>query len=112
MSADSDAGATINDFVSLRPDQLVGRYRIVSVLGQGSFGITYRAIDGELGREVAIKEYLPAALAVRQDGTTVAPRSGSAAADFAWGRDRFIAEGRTLAAFHRLPGVVQVHDFL
>ena len=70
------------------------------------------AIDGELGREVAIKEYLPAALAVRQDGTTVAPRSGSAAADFAWGRDRFIAEGRTLAAFHRLPGVVQVHDFL
>jgi serine/threonine protein kinase/peptidoglycan hydrolase-like protein with peptidoglycan-binding domain len=112
VSADSDAGATINDFVSLRPDQLVGRYRIVSVLGQGSFGITYRAIDGELGREVAVKEYLPAALAVRQDGTTVAPRSGSAAADFAWGRDRFIAEGRTLAAFHRLPGVVQVHDFL
>ena len=112
MSADSDAGATINDFVSLRPDQLVGRYRIVSVLGQGSFGITYRAIDSELGREVAIKEYLPAALAVRQDGTTVAPRSGNAAADFAWGRDRFIAEGRTLAAFHRLPGVVQVHDFL
>ncbi|SEP43724.1 Putative peptidoglycan binding domain-containing protein [Rhodospirillales bacterium URHD0017] len=112
MSADSDAGATSNDFVSLRPDQLVGRYRIVSVLGQGSFGITYRAIDSELGREVAIKEYLPAALAVRQDGTTVAPRSGSAAADFAWGRDRFIAEGRTLAAFHRLPGVVQVHDFL
>jgi serine/threonine protein kinase/peptidoglycan hydrolase-like protein with peptidoglycan-binding domain len=102
----------MNDFVSLRPDQLVGRYRIVSVLGQGSFGITYRAIDGELGREVAIKEYLPAALAIRQDGTTVAPRSGSAAADFAWGRDRFIAEGRTLAAFHRLPGVVQVHDFL
>ena len=112
MSADSDAGATINDFVSLRPDQLVGRYRIVSVLGQGSFGITYRAVDSELGREVAIKEYLPAALAVRQDGTTVVPRSGSAAADFAWGRDRFIAEGRTLAAFHRVPGVVQVHDFL
>jgi serine/threonine protein kinase len=42
----------------------------------------------------------------------VAPRSGSAAADFAWGRDRFIAEGRTLAAFHRVPGVVRVHDFL
>ncbi len=112
MSADSDAGAPSDDFVSLRPDQLVGRYRIGSVLGQGSFGITYRAIDTELGREVAIKEYLPAALAVRQDGTTVAPRSGSAAADFAWGRDRFIVEGRTLAAFHRVPGIVQVHDFL
>ena len=100
------------DFVSLRPDQRVGRYRIVSVLGQGSFGITYRAVDTDLGRDVAIKEYLPAALAIRQDGTTVLPRSGSAAADFAWGRDRFIAEGRTLASFHRVPGVVQVHDFL
>ncbi|WP_147155211.1 protein kinase domain-containing protein [Reyranella soli] len=101
-----------DDFVSLRPDQRVGRYRIVSVLGQGSFGITYRALDTDLGREVAIKEYLPAALAIRQDGTTVVPRSGSAAPDFAWGRDRFIAEGRTLASFHRVPGVVQVHDFL
>jgi serine/threonine protein kinase len=56
VSADSDAGATINDFVSLRPDQLVGRYRIVSVLGQGSFGITYRAIDSELGREVVVPQ--------------------------------------------------------
>ena len=111
-SGDSNTGAASDDFVSLRPDQRVGRYRIVAVLGQGSFGITYRAVDTDLGRDVAIKEYLPAALAVRQDGTTVAPRSGSAAADFAWGRDRFIAEGRTLASFHRVPGVVQVHDFL
>ncbi|WP_422003414.1 protein kinase domain-containing protein [Reyranella sp.] len=107
MSGDSGT-----DFVSLQPDRMIGRYRVVAVLGQGSFGITYRAVDSELGREVAIKEYLPAALAVRQDGTTVVPRSGSAAADFAWGRDRFIAEGRTLASFHRVPGVVQVHDFL
>ena len=61
---------------------------------------------------MAIKEYLPAALAIRQDGTTVVPRSTSAAEDFAWGRDRFIAEGRTLAALHRVPGIVLVHDFL
>jgi serine/threonine protein kinase/peptidoglycan hydrolase-like protein with peptidoglycan-binding domain len=105
------AGAD-SDFVTLRPGRVVGRYRIVSVLGQGGFGITYRAMDSELGREVAIKEYLPAALAIRQDGTTVLPRSTSAAEDFAWGRDRFIAEGRTLAALHRVPGIVLVHDFI
>jgi serine/threonine protein kinase/peptidoglycan hydrolase-like protein with peptidoglycan-binding domain len=112
MAEDPSTGDPETDFVTLRPGQVVGRYRIVSVLGQGGFGITYRAQDSELGREVAIKEYLPAALAVRQDGTTVVPRSTSAAEDFAWGRDRFVAEGRTLAALHRVPGIVLVHDFL
>jgi serine/threonine protein kinase len=112
MAEDPSNSDPVCDFVTLRPGQVVGRYRIVSVLGQGGFGITYRALDSELGREVAIKEYLPAALAVRQDGTTVVPRSRSAAEDFAWGRDRFIAEGRTLAALHRVPGIVLVHDFL
>ena len=111
-ASDTGSAGADSDFVTLRPGQVVGRYRIVSVLGQGGFGITYRAMDSELGREVAIKEYLPAALAIRQDGTTVLPRSTSAAEDFAWGRDRFIAEGRTLAALHRVPGIVLVHDFL
>ena len=83
MAEDTSNSDPVSDFVTLRPGQVVGRYRIVSVLGQGGFGITYRALDSELGREVAIKEYLPAALAVRQDGTTVVPRSKSAAEDFA-----------------------------
>jgi serine/threonine protein kinase len=111
-ASDTGSAGADSNFVTLRPGQVVGRYHIVSVLGQGGFGITYRARDSELGREVAIKEYLPAALAIRQDGTTVLPRSTSAAEDFAWGRDRFIAEGRTLAALHRVPGIVLVHDFL
>jgi len=111
-SGGSGAAGADSDYVTLRPGHVVGRYRIVSVLGQGGFGITYRASDSELGREVAIKEYLPAALAIRQDGVTVLPRSRNAADDFAWGRDRFVAEGRTLAALHRAPGIVRVHDFL
>lgn len=100
------------DFVTLQPGQTIGRYRVVAVLGQGGFGITYRAVDTELGREVAIKEYLPTALAVRKDGVTVVPRSRSAAEDLAWGLERFVSEGRTLAALHRAPGIVKVHDYL
>src|SRR4029453_14652399 len=75
-------------------------------------GTTHAPRDGHLGREVAIKEYLPLALAVRQDGTTVLPRSAAAAEDFAWGRDRFVAEGRTLASLQNAPGIVRVFDFL
>ena len=36
------------------------------VLGQGGFGVTYLAHDFNLNHEVAIKEYLPIGIAVRE----------------------------------------------
>lgn len=95
----------------LRPGSLVGRYEILAILGRGSFGVTYRARDAELGRDVAIKEYLPAGLAVREGGT-VLPNSTKVTDDFIWGRDRFITEGKTLATLNRAPAIVRVFDFL
>src|SRR4029077_17253862 len=100
------------DFVALQPGQMIGRYEIVAILGQGGFGITYRARDAQLDREVAIKEYLPSALAVRVNGVTVLPRTTKLADDFTWGRERFVEEGRTLATLQRAPAIVRVFDFL
>lgn len=100
------------DFISLPIGAVVGRYTITAVLGQGAFGITYQARDDQLDRNVAIKEYLPAAFAARHNGLSVLPNSTKSADDFAWGRQRFVDEGRTLASFQQAAGIVHVYDFL
>jgi len=43
---------------------------------------------------------------------SVLPRSTAAAEDFTWGRERFVAEGRTLASLQDASAIVRVFDFL
>jgi hypothetical protein len=66
----SVASSTQVDYLALAPGRRVGRYEILGTLGQGGFGVTYRARDTQLDRDVALKEYPPVALAVRQDDAT------------------------------------------
>ncbi|GEM_PF-1804275 len=86
-------------------------YQIQGVLGDGGFGITYLAKDTQLDALVALKEYLPNELAVRQtDDYTVQPKSQTDADDFAWGLERFVKEAQTLAQFKH-PNIVRVLHF-
>lgn len=83
-------------------------YVLERVLGQGGFGITYLARDTNLGRQVAIKEYLPGEVAQRRPDGTVRPRSETQAERYRWGLERFVGEAQILAQFDH-PNIVRVH---
>jgi len=82
-------------------------YRIDQVLGAGGFGITYRARDTNLDKDVAIKEYLPGELAMRAPDGNVVAQATSHEAGYKWGLERFLLEARTLAKFSH-PNIVRV----
>ena len=84
-------------------------YRVESVLGQGAFGITYLAHDVNLDRQVAIKEYLPAQFAVRNNDRSVSPTTDEYKEDFEWGLKRFISEAKILTKFEH-PNLVKVFN--
>ncbi len=82
-------------------------YRIEQILGAGGFGITYRARDVNLDKDVAIKEYLPGELAMRSSDGRVLPQATQHEEGYKWGLERFLLEARTLAKFSH-PNIVRV----
>jgi formylglycine-generating enzyme required for sulfatase activity len=82
-------------------------YRILSVLGHGGFGITYLAQDTKLNLRVAIKEYFPSDLAVREEGYSVQPKFQKYNKNLVWGLKGFLKEGQALATFQH-PSIVRV----
>ena len=72
---------------------LVGRYRLLDLVGEGGMGVVWRAHDRTLGRDVAIKLLRPI---VASDGQH---------------RRRFEREARTLAGLAN-EHIVRVHDYV
>ena len=54
-SVTSEAGKSTSSTLSAPIPQAIGKYRVVRVLGEGSFGIVFLAWDGDTQSEVAIK---------------------------------------------------------
>jgi hypothetical protein len=84
-------------------------FEVLNVVGEGGFGIVYLAQDHTLGRLVALKEFMPASLAVRAHGLSVQIRQGGRET-FELGLRSFVNEARLLAQFD-LPTVVRVYQF-
>ena len=84
----------------------LGEYRILKVLGQGGFGITYLAEDTRLNHQVAIKELLPKDFATRSVNHTIVPLSQADEPDLAWAKESFLGEARFLVKLNH-PNVVR-----
>ena len=88
----------------------LGEFELIRVIGEGGFGIVYLAWDHSLERRVALKEYMPAMLASRADGTTVSPRSERHRDTFEAGLRSFVNEARLLARFDHA-ALIKVYRF-
>ena len=102
--------ATVAEHDALPPGTRFGEFEILRVLGVGGFGIVYLTQDHSLERQVALKEYMPAALASRGVGPMITVRSASFAETYAIGLRSFVNEARLLARFDH-PSLVKVYRF-
>lgn len=115
-SPSMDFGPTTQQFDSvyshdaLPAGTRLGGYQIIEVLGRGGFGIVYLALDSSLQRQVAIKEYLPADLAMRCEDGQVWVRPGADPGAYAAGMTAFLSEAKMLARFDH-PSLARVHTF-
>lgn len=75
---------------------MIEEFRIVAILGTGSFGVVYQCDNTYLDESVAIKEFLPVDLAKRQPDGRIAPLSPATNDAFSWALDRFLQEAKTL----------------
>ena len=88
----------------------LGEFEILALLGVGGFGMVYKAFDHSLHRAVAIKEFMPAALATRGGDGALVPRSPVDQPAFHAGLKSFVGEARLLAQFDH-PSLVKVFRF-
>ncbi|MFM2060066.1 MAG: hypothetical protein RLY71_4451 [Pseudomonadota bacterium] len=84
-------------------------FELTGVIGEGGFGIVYQAWDHTLQRRVALKEYMPASLAAREQ-TRVQVRSERHRETFDVGLRSFVNEARLLAQFDH-PALLKVYRF-
>ena len=92
---------------------LSNRYKIIDVLGQGGFSITYKAVHIDINKVVAIKEfyfdtYMHRDVRISNDFALLDNKDSAVLEHYL---KNFLEEARVLASFSDMEGVVHVTDF-
>jgi len=104
-----NASITAQQDAVLPPGTVIGKnFEIDYALGQGGFGITYKAIDHNLERYVAIKEFFPCEWAWRQKPNQTVAVAQANQDIYKKTLGKFEQEGRILARLNH-PGIVRVY---
>lgn len=90
---------------------LEDRYIIGEAVGQGGFGIIYKAWDNKLETIVALKEFYVSKLVTRAEGIPDLIVSRKAQEEFIYRKKRFLAEARTMAKFGTHKNIPNVFEF-
>ncbi|MDE6026561.1 MAG: serine/threonine protein kinase [Muribaculaceae bacterium] len=86
-----------------------GKYRIIRVLGQGGFGITYLAENILLGKKVAIKEFFPKDFCGRDNTSHLTLGTQNNAETVSKLKHRFLKEAQNISKLNH-SGIVHIHD--
>lgn len=98
-------------YKELQPGTILcgGKYTVEQKIGEGGFGITYKALQGGLNRTVCIKEYFPAGKCARATHARTVYVQGASETIFEKYRQAFVKEAKMLATLHH-PNIVEVID--
>lgn len=86
-----------------------GKYRIIRILGQGGYGITYLAENTKLNTYVAIKEFFPNNICHREVSGDIKVLSSSSLQLWSKLKDKFQKEARHISSLNH-PNIIKVHD--
>lgn len=93
------------------PGHRIGPFELRAPVWRGETAVVYAGWDCGLVRQVAVKEYLPRALARRSEAGTLEPLATAQAAPFERGLQAFVETARLLAHCEH-PSLLRVHHLV